>query len=85
MQIVGLLAGQPECAGSDIFSELSLAQSTVSQHLRVLREAGVIRSHQVGSGGVYCLDAELVRSFCAELSSMVAAAPACPSDNEESS
>lgn len=56
VQIVELLARQRECRGADVFAELPLAQSTVSEHLRVLREAGIVSSSPVGTGAVYCLD-----------------------------
>lgn len=56
IQIVELLSRQRECMGVDVFSELPLAQSTVSGHLRVLREAGIVRSSRCGIRAVYCLD-----------------------------
>jgi len=63
VRIIRLLAGQAECRGAELFSELPLAQSTVSQHLRVLREAGLVTSHQVGTSTVYCLVTEVMREF----------------------
>jgi ArsR family transcriptional regulator, arsenate/arsenite/antimonite-responsive transcriptional repressor len=35
--------------------ELPLAQSTVSEHLRILRGAGLIRTSSAGPRGGYCL------------------------------
>ena len=32
------------CLGSDLVSQLGLAQSTVSEHLRILRQAGLIHA-----------------------------------------
>lgn len=55
VHIVRLLAGQSACRGTEVFSELPLAQSTISEHLRVLREAGVVQSHPEGTSMVYCL------------------------------
>ena len=55
IRIVRLLAAQTECSGSEVFAELPLAQSTISEHLRVLKEAGLVTSHPVGTGMVYCL------------------------------
>lgn len=63
VRILTLLAGQPECAGAELFAELPLAQSTVSEHLRVLREAELITSHSVGTGMVYCIVAPTLTSF----------------------
>ena len=49
VRILRLLADQTECRGAEVFSELPLAQSTVSEHLRVLKEAGLVTSHPVGN------------------------------------
>lgn len=77
VRIVRLLAGQPECAGSEVFSELPLAQSTISEHLRVLKEAGLVDSHSVGTGMVYCLTPELLSGVIDSLDELVRAAPSC--------
>ncbi|MDZ4765720.1 MAG: metalloregulator ArsR/SmtB family transcription factor [Chloroflexota bacterium] len=42
MQIVRYLSANPQCITGDIVDVLPLAQATVSQHLKVLREAGLI-------------------------------------------
>lgn len=77
MRIVRLLAQQSECAGNELFSDLPLAQSTVSEHLAVLKRAGVVSSHQVGVSGVYCLNPDVVRELCTALSAIVAEVPSC--------
>ncbi len=41
-QIVELLAENQMCITNDIVRQMPLAQSTVSQHLKVLRESGLI-------------------------------------------
>lgn len=58
VQIVELLARQRECRGAEVFAELPLAQSTVSEHLRVLKEAGIVSASPEGTRAVYCLDPE---------------------------
>lgn len=55
IQILELLAAQSECRGVEIFSEVPLAQSTISEHLRVLKEADLITSRPVGTAMTYCL------------------------------
>jgi ArsR family transcriptional regulator len=40
----------------DIVEELPLAQSTVSQHLKVLKEAGLIRGNVDGPRVCYCIE-----------------------------
>jgi predicted transcriptional regulator len=42
-QIVEFLAQKKECITAEIVEATPLAQSTISQHLKVLREAGLIR------------------------------------------
>lgn len=42
LRILRLLAKTPGCIGGDIVDAVGLAQSTVSEHLRILRDAGVI-------------------------------------------
>lgn len=42
IRIVQLLVDRHSCIGGDIVNELGLAQSTVSEHLRILKQAGVI-------------------------------------------
>lgn len=74
LRIVRLLAEQNECRGHDVFGELPLAQSTISQHLRVLKDAGVIRSHAIGTSMVYCLESSVVREFSQLMESLAAEA-----------
>lgn len=42
LRILRLLARTPGCIGGDIVDAVGLAQSTVSEHLRILKDAGVI-------------------------------------------
>ncbi|MBN2437602.1 MAG: winged helix-turn-helix transcriptional regulator [Deltaproteobacteria bacterium] len=60
-QIVEFLAQKKECITNDIVEATPLAQSTVSQHLKVLREAGLIRGEIEGPATCYCLDVENIR------------------------
>jgi ArsR family transcriptional regulator, arsenate/arsenite/antimonite-responsive transcriptional repressor len=57
-QIVEFLARNPTCMTGDIVRNTPLAQSTVSQHLKVLREAGLICGEIEGPATCYCLDSE---------------------------
>jgi len=56
--IVEFLAQKKICITADIVDATPLAQSTVSQHLKVLREAGLIRGEIEGPATCYCLDRE---------------------------
>ena len=42
IHIIQLLLAKRSCIGCDIVDEVGLAQSTVSEHLRILKSAGVI-------------------------------------------
>lgn len=56
MAILNLLIRKQVCICGDIVDELPLAQSTVSQHLKVLKEAGLIKGEIEGSTVCYCID-----------------------------
>jgi ArsR family transcriptional regulator, arsenate/arsenite/antimonite-responsive transcriptional repressor len=62
-QIVEFLAQKKGCITSDIVDATPLAQSTVSQHLKVLRDAGLIHGEIEGPATCYCLDTENIRWF----------------------
>lgn len=58
MQIVRYLSDHPGCITGDIVDVLPLAQATVSQHLKVLRDAGLICGSIEGPAMCYCLDCD---------------------------
>jgi len=55
-QIVEFLAANPVCVTNEIVKNTPLAQSTVSVHLKVLREAGLVKGEIEGPATCYCLD-----------------------------
>ncbi len=57
-QIVEFLAQKQTCITNDIVQNTPLAQSTVSQHLKVLSEAGLIVGQTEGPATCYCLNVE---------------------------
>lgn len=57
-RIMQYLADNPVCITGDIVEFTTLAQSTVSQHLKVLREAGLIDGEVEGTAICYCISAE---------------------------
>jgi ArsR family transcriptional regulator len=61
VQILRLLARREACVCGDIVDELPLAQSTVSQHLKVLKEAGLVRGDIDGPRVCYCLEPRALR------------------------
>lgn len=61
VQILRLLLRRASCVCGDIVDELPLAQSTVSQHLKVLKEAGLIRGEVDGPRICYCIEPRTLR------------------------
>lgn len=61
VQILRILARRSACVCGDIVEELPLAQSTVSQHLKVLKEAGLIRGEVDGPRVCYCIEPRTLR------------------------
>ncbi|MDH5826486.1 ArsR/SmtB family transcription factor [Sphingobacterium faecium] len=49
------------CICSDIVEELPLAQSTISQHLKELKNAGLIKGSIEGASICYCIDENTFR------------------------
>ncbi len=61
VQILRLLSRREACVCGDIVDELPLAQSTVSQHLKVLKEAGLVRGDIDGPRVCYCIEPRALR------------------------
>ena len=56
VQIVRLLIGREACVCGEIVDQLPLAQSTVSQHLKILKESGLIQGEVDGPKVCYCIN-----------------------------
>ena len=54
--IIEYLVKVDTCICSDIVNELPLAQPTVSQHLKELKNAGIIKGNTEGNSICYCID-----------------------------
>jgi DNA-binding transcriptional ArsR family regulator len=54
--ILNLLIKKKACICGDIVDELPLSQSTVSQHLKELKQAGLIKGDIEGAKVCYCID-----------------------------
>ncbi len=63
VKIVGHLKALDSCVCGEIVDMLPLAQSTVSQHLKILKKAGLIKGRVEGPCTCYCLDLELLDRF----------------------
>lgn len=62
-EIMKYLVTHPGCITGDIVEFLPIAQATVSQHLKVLREAGFIEGTVDGAATSYCLHEENIAWF----------------------
>jgi ArsR family transcriptional regulator len=71
MQIFRYLSENPQCITGDIVDVLPLAQATVSQHLKVLRDAGLICGTIEGPATCYCLDCNNVEWFNQQVGALV--------------
>ena len=60
IRILEILGGRRSCICGGLVGLLPLAQSTVSQHLKELRDAGLVRGDVDGPRTCYCLDPKTV-------------------------
>jgi DNA-binding transcriptional ArsR family regulator len=79
LAIVQALAEESACCCSDVCSRLPLAQSTVSQHLKVLKEAGLVSFRRDGVRSSYVLNREAFAALRADLERITAlvSSPSC--------
>ena len=62
-EVMKFLVTHPGCITGDIVDHLPIAQATVSQHLKVLRQAGWIDGTITGTATNYCLNEENIAWF----------------------
>lgn len=63
VRIIDHLKSLDRCICGQIVEVLPLAQSTVSQHLKILRAAGLVQGIVEGPRTCYCLDWQVFREF----------------------
>ena len=63
VKIIEFLLNTDRCICGEIVSILPLAQSTVSQHLKSLKTAGLIQGDVEGPRTCYCLDRVVLAKF----------------------
>ena len=80
--ILQVLARRGTCICSEVVDELPLAQSTVSQHLRVLKDAGLIQGEVEGPRVCYCLDPAGLRRMTDALTGTFGDLLACCDDSD---
>lgn len=77
LDIIRHLAERDACCCKDVVCRMDLAQSTVSQHLKVLVAAGLVRYTPQRQSSVYQLDREALGRLSASLASLASACGCC--------
>lgn len=73
LAIVRLLAERDECICGEIVADLPLAQSTVSQHLKALKDVGLVQGTIEGPRTCYCLDPDALSGLESDLDGLFGA------------
>ncbi|CAK1855886.1 ArsR/SmtB family transcription factor [Vibrio crassostreae] len=63
LSILSALEKSGGCLNSDLVSELGLAQSTVSEHLRILKSSGFITAESIPPKMCYRIDRDNIQRF----------------------
>jgi len=75
------LAGDGPCCCKQVVQRFDLAQSTVSQHLKVLVDAGLVRLSSKAQRSFYEIDRDALAGVSAAFSTLTARC--CPVENKE--
>ncbi|MFM6970095.1 MAG: ArsR/SmtB family transcription factor [Sediminibacterium sp.] len=76
--IISLLLQKQSCVCGDIVEDLPIAQSTVSQHLKELKESGLIKGNIDGASICYCIDTDVLQKANNILSKVLSASIQTP-------
>lgn len=63
VRIVRLLVNRETCVCGEIVDHLPLAQSTVSQHLKILKESGLVQGEVDGPKVCYCINPQRLQEL----------------------
>lgn len=80
LTILQTLAQRGACVCGEVVDVLPLAQATVSQHLRALKDAGLVRGEVDGPCVCYCLDAGELRNLADRFSAFINTLTLSPPD-----
>ena len=75
LAIVQFLINQKDCICNDIVNELSLAQPTISQHLKELKNAGIIKGTIEGKSICYCINPKVIENLATFFTSILTNLP----------
>lgn len=77
LAILQVLARRGSCICGEIVEVMPLSQATVSQHLKVLKEAGLIEGRVDGPKSCYCLSHARMRELNADLGQLFGSLQTC--------
>lgn len=63
LRILQILLERGTCICGEIVEVMPLSQSTVSEHLRILKQAGLVKGEIEGPRVCYCVDPERLQQF----------------------
>ncbi|WP_345190430.1 metalloregulator ArsR/SmtB family transcription factor [Algibacter agarivorans] len=63
ISILQFISKQKSCICNDIVDEIGLSQPTISQHLKVINDAGLLKGNFEGKSICYCLNLERFQEF----------------------
>ena len=63
VRIVRLLISRESCVCGEIVDQMPLAQSTVSQHLKILKESGLVQGEIEGPKVCYCINPDMLKQL----------------------
>lgn len=69
--ILQYLSRQPNCVCGSIVDEIGLAQATVSQHLKALKNSGLIQGSVTGVKTCYCLNPQTINRMKEQISGLL--------------
>ncbi len=75
--ILQVLLRKGSCICSDVVEELPLSQATVSQHLKAMKEAGLITGDIEGRTVCYCADAQVCQQAGKAINDLMTAIRGC--------
>ncbi|MCT7375960.1 ArsR/SmtB family transcription factor [Chelativorans salis] len=81
IEILRYLSGVDYCCCKDVVCRLQLAQSTVSQHLKILLEAGLVRMSPQGQRSRYAVDREALLALSGAVGGLLNACAARADEN----
>lgn len=71
VSILQTLAKRDTCICGEIVEVMPLAQATVSQHLKELKEAGLVKGTVEGPSSCYCLNKQAIDAMSDDLSELL--------------